>query len=238
MRLSGWRRGPRGVVGEAGSVGLRVRARAGETIVIRSSCRPLASCASISRASAKNFQSPRFHGTEFRTKCGGHCVRSFGETRTYGELAAQIGAPKASRAVGAANGRNPIRSSCLATGHRIQGLADGFGGGLPMKRNCSSHEQARNQIALSSWVDRAPSVLRRVSDETRSRKKSHFTTRRAERIVFAATDWSLDRGKHRCRSSLSDRSRNPTSQSRARAESYVASHPSAADTLESLRAGG
>jgi methylated-DNA-[protein]-cysteine S-methyltransferase len=59
----------------------------------------------------------------------------YGETRTYGEIAAQIGAPGASRAVGLANGRNPI--SIIVPCHRVVGSTGGltgYGGGLHRKR--------------------------------------------------------------------------------------------------------
>jgi methylated-DNA-[protein]-cysteine S-methyltransferase len=58
----------------------------------------------------------------------------FGETRTYGELAKQIGRPEASRAVGAANGRNPL--SIVVPCHRVIGASGkltGFAGGLEAK---------------------------------------------------------------------------------------------------------
>jgi len=59
----------------------------------------------------------------------------YGETRSYGDLARQIGAPAAVRAVGAANGRNPI--SIMAPCHRViggNGSLTGFAGGLDAKR--------------------------------------------------------------------------------------------------------
>ena len=59
----------------------------------------------------------------------------FGETRSYGEIAATIGAPRASRAVGAANGRNPI--PVIVPCHRVigaDGSLTGFGGGMERKR--------------------------------------------------------------------------------------------------------
>ena len=59
----------------------------------------------------------------------------YGETRSYGELAAAIGRPGASRAVGLANGRNPI--AIVVPCHRVigaDGSLTGFGGGLPRKR--------------------------------------------------------------------------------------------------------
>lgn len=58
----------------------------------------------------------------------------FGETRTYAEIAAQIGRPRAVRAVGAANGKNPL--SIVVPCHRVigsNGKLTGFAGGLEVK---------------------------------------------------------------------------------------------------------
>jgi len=58
----------------------------------------------------------------------------YGETVSYGEIAARLGKPKAMRAVGAANGRNPI--PVIIPCHRVigsNGKLTGFGGGLPTK---------------------------------------------------------------------------------------------------------
>lgn len=58
----------------------------------------------------------------------------YGETTTYGELATELGNPKASRAVGLANGKNPI--PIILPCHRVigkNGSLTGFGGGLPVK---------------------------------------------------------------------------------------------------------
>jgi methylated-DNA-[protein]-cysteine S-methyltransferase len=58
----------------------------------------------------------------------------FGETRSYGQLAKQLGNPRATRAVGAANGRNPI--SIIVPCHRVigsSGKLTGFAGGLEAK---------------------------------------------------------------------------------------------------------
>ncbi len=58
----------------------------------------------------------------------------YGETVSYGEIAARIGKPRAMRAVGAANGRNPI--PVIIPCHRVigsNGKLTGFGGGLPTK---------------------------------------------------------------------------------------------------------
>jgi methylated-DNA-[protein]-cysteine S-methyltransferase len=59
----------------------------------------------------------------------------YGETESYGELAARIGAPAAAREVGTANGRNPI--SVIVPCHRVigaDGSLTGYGGGLERKR--------------------------------------------------------------------------------------------------------
>lgn len=60
----------------------------------------------------------------------------YGETRTYGELARQLGSPGAARAVGLANGRNPV--SIVVPCHRVVGSGGaltGYGGGLDRKRH-------------------------------------------------------------------------------------------------------
>ncbi|MCP1469816.1 methylated-DNA-[protein]-cysteine S-methyltransferase [Sphingobium sp. OAS761] len=67
----------------------------------------------------------------------------FGETRSYGQIARQIGRPTASRAVGAANGRNPL--SIVAPCHRVvgaDGALTGFAGGLAAKQWLIEHERA------------------------------------------------------------------------------------------------
>lgn len=59
----------------------------------------------------------------------------YGETTSYGEIARRLGRPHAYRAVGAANGRNPI--PIIIPCHRVvgaDGSLTGFGGGLPIKR--------------------------------------------------------------------------------------------------------
>ncbi|GAB3433514.1 methylated-DNA--[protein]-cysteine S-methyltransferase [Actinophytocola sediminis] len=66
----------------------------------------------------------------------------YGETVTYGELAAQIGRPSAARAIGHANGHNPI--SIIVPCHRVIGAGGaltGYGGGLPRKRFLLDHER-------------------------------------------------------------------------------------------------
>jgi methylated-DNA-[protein]-cysteine S-methyltransferase len=67
----------------------------------------------------------------------------FGETRSYGQLAKQLGNPQAMRAVGAANGRNPI--SIIVPCHRVigsSGKLTGFAGGLETKAQLLSLEES------------------------------------------------------------------------------------------------
>ena len=67
----------------------------------------------------------------------------FGETTSYGALAAGLGHPGAARAVGLANGRNPI--AVIVPCHRVigaSGALTGFGGGLERKRTLLDHEAA------------------------------------------------------------------------------------------------
>jgi methylated-DNA-[protein]-cysteine S-methyltransferase len=71
----------------------------------------------------------------------------FGETRTYGELAKQLGTPTASRAVGAANGRNPV--SIVVPCHRVIGASGkltGFAGGLETKAQLLSLESREDSL--------------------------------------------------------------------------------------------
>jgi methylated-DNA-[protein]-cysteine S-methyltransferase len=78
------------------------------------------------------------------------CDIPFGETRSYGQLAKAIGKPSAMRAVGAANGRNPI--AIVVPCHRVigaDGSLTGFGGGLERKKFLLSLEQGQ-ELRLSA----------------------------------------------------------------------------------------
>jgi len=91
------------------------------------------------------------HGTAFQQAVWRALLDiPYGATRSYGELARVIGRPTASRAVGAANGSNPI--SIIVPCHRVIGASGqltGYGGGLPMKRWLLDHERgARAQLPL------------------------------------------------------------------------------------------
>ena len=83
-------------------------------------------------------------GTEFQCTAWNALQQiPFGETRTYSEQAKIIGRPKACRAVGAANGKNPI--SIVIPCHRVvgaDGSLTGFAGGIEVKRFLLDHETA------------------------------------------------------------------------------------------------
>ncbi len=81
-------------------------------------------------------------GTDFQQQTWNSlaCI-PYGTTWSYAELAKKVGSPKAVRAVGAANGRNPI--PIILPCHRVigsNGALTGFGGGLPIKKWLLEHE--------------------------------------------------------------------------------------------------
>ena len=91
----------------------------------------------------KDFDLPlHLIGTEFQKQVWRQLMKvSFGRTASYKEIADKIGRPKAMRAVGQANHRNPV--PIIIPCHRIIGANGhlvGFGGGLDMKRFLLSHE--------------------------------------------------------------------------------------------------
>lgn len=84
-------------------------------------------------------------GTEFQRRVWAALLTiPYGETRSYGEIAHQIGSPGASRAVGLANGHNPI--GIIVPCHRVigsNGSLTGYGGGLNRKRQLLDMEKQR-----------------------------------------------------------------------------------------------
>lgn len=89
-------------------------------------------------------------GTEFQRRVW-HALLTipFGDTRSYGEIAGQIGAPGAARAVGLANGHNPI--AIIVPCHRVIGASGsltGYGGGLDRKRSLLALETSRSSPTL------------------------------------------------------------------------------------------
>lgn len=89
-----------------------------------------------------------FRGTEFQRRAWSALLTiPYGETRSYRQMAEHIGNPTAVRAVGAANGRNPI--SIIAPCHRVIGMngdLTGFGGGLDAKAHLLALEAPQRQL--------------------------------------------------------------------------------------------
>ena len=84
-------------------------------------------------------------GTEFQRRVWEALTTiPYGETRSYGQIALQIGSPGASRAVGLANGHNPI--GIIVPCHRVigaNGNLTGYGGGLDRKKSLLDMEKNR-----------------------------------------------------------------------------------------------
>jgi methylated-DNA-[protein]-cysteine S-methyltransferase len=97
----------------------------------------------------REFELPlEFMGTEFQCRAW-RALRTipYGETRTYADMARQIGQPTAVRAVGAANGRNPL--SIIVPCHRVigaSGALTGFGGGLDAKAKLLALEAPQRSL--------------------------------------------------------------------------------------------
>lgn len=102
------------------------------------------------RGALKQFNLPlRPRGTTFQNRVWA-ALREipYGETASYGEIARRIGMPGAARAVGAANGRNPI--PIVVPCHRVigsQGRLTGYGGGLEIKRKLLELERSEALVA-------------------------------------------------------------------------------------------
>ncbi|WP_426010013.1 methylated-DNA--[protein]-cysteine S-methyltransferase [Aeromonas salmonicida] len=89
------------------------------------------------------------HGTAFQQAVWqALCDIPYGETRSYGDIARTIGKPAAVRAVGAANGRNPL--SIIVPCHRVigqNGSLTGYAGGLPIKQQLLALECDQSRSA-------------------------------------------------------------------------------------------
>ena len=99
----------------------------------------------------KDFDLPlHLSGTDFQVQVLQELRRiPYGETRSYGDIAKRIGRPKAMRAVGAANGRNPI--PIIVPCHRVIGSSGdltGFGGGLDTKEALLRLEAENSDVLL------------------------------------------------------------------------------------------
>jgi methylated-DNA-[protein]-cysteine S-methyltransferase len=127
------RRDPRGAV--------EILARAPRGSVLAQAERELAEYFAGRRTEFSLRLAPR--GTDFQRAVWKALERiPFGATRSYADIARAVGRPEAVRAVGAANGRNPI--SIVVPCHRVigsDGSLTGYAGGLPMKRWLLEHER-------------------------------------------------------------------------------------------------
>jgi len=99
----------------------------------------------------KNFEIPlQFTGTGFQKKVWNELLKiPFGQTRTYLQIAHELGDKNATRAVGLANGKNPI--SIIAPCHRVigsSGKLTGFAGGIENKRILLELEQNASSLKL------------------------------------------------------------------------------------------
>ena len=95
--------------------------------------------------SRRDFELPLdLQGTEFQVAAWNALAEiPYGRTASYGQQAASIGRPKAVRAIGGANGRNPV--AIVLPCHRIvgaDGSLTGFGGGIAVKKWLLDHEQS------------------------------------------------------------------------------------------------
>jgi methylated-DNA-[protein]-cysteine S-methyltransferase len=126
--------------------------------VLHPSCEPLQKTArqleEYFKGERRDFDLPlRLEGTEFQKRAWRNLLEiGYGETRSYGEQARRIGNANASRAVGLANGKNPI--PIVVPCHRVigaNGSLTGFGGGIDRKRWLLAHERlhAHNRQPMS-----------------------------------------------------------------------------------------
>ncbi|MFO0568054.1 MAG: methylated-DNA--[protein]-cysteine S-methyltransferase [Polyangiaceae bacterium] len=103
-----------------------------------------------------------FDGTPFQCQVWRALGRiPCGETRTYAAIAREIGRPRAVRAVGAANGDNPI--ALVLPCHRVSGSdgsLTGYGGGIARKRWLLGHERAGRSCGARSRRSGGPAALR------------------------------------------------------------------------------
>jgi O-6-methylguanine DNA methyltransferase len=124
-------------VGAAASVSARLRANPQSLVESTENLRPyLDQLRQYFAGERREFTLPLdLHGTEFQLRCWHALLEiGYGEIRTYAQLARTVDSPKGFRAVGAANGANPV--SIIVPCHRViasDGTLGGYGGGLEVK---------------------------------------------------------------------------------------------------------
>jgi methylated-DNA-[protein]-cysteine S-methyltransferase len=122
-------------------------AEQGDDAILREARRQLAA---YFKSDLKTFDLPLApQGTDFQQRVWNALLKiPFGKTSSYADVAVKIGAPKAMRAVGAANGRNPI--AIIVPCHRVigaNGALTGFGGGMERKQFLLALEQGQKPLA-------------------------------------------------------------------------------------------
>jgi methylated-DNA-[protein]-cysteine S-methyltransferase len=145
--------------GTAGTAGTGAAASPADAAVLAETARQLAEYFDGARQA---FDLPlALAGTAFQRAVWAALLRiGYGQTVSYGELADQIGRPTAARAVGMANGSNPV--SIIVPCHRVvgaDGSLTGYGGGLGNKRRLLDLERAGRLPAAASLAG-APLVIR------------------------------------------------------------------------------
>jgi len=140
-----------GVVGIA--FGERGPAQAAVTTLARAHLEAAtAALADYFRGTPPHLPALDLRGSDFQREVWRALVQiPWGEVRTYGELAASLGRPGAARAVGAANGQNPV--AILVPCHRVVavgGRLGGYSGGLDVKRRLLAHEAAHGPVLRPS----------------------------------------------------------------------------------------
>jgi methylated-DNA-[protein]-cysteine S-methyltransferase len=132
----------------------------------------------------------------------------YGQTATYGQIAERVGQPRAVRAVGAANGDNPL--PIVVPCHRIVGSAGeltGYGGGLPLKERLLGLEGAlpRGEESWEAWAARRaaaqPSLLIGPRSTRVFCRPTCRYTRRLSRVpaTFGSSDEARREGYRACR---------------------------------------
>jgi methylated-DNA-[protein]-cysteine S-methyltransferase len=160
------------VVDEQGAL-RRLEFRKGRRAPQRASRNDAARCAHVLGQLAEYFEGGRREfelalapeGTPFQQAVWSELCRvPFGSRVSYGELARRIGRPAAVRAVGAANGANPI--AIVIPCHRVvgsDGSLTGYGSGLPIKQWLLDHEAGLRRLPLGELNTAGPRGPRPVS---------------------------------------------------------------------------
>jgi methylated-DNA-[protein]-cysteine S-methyltransferase len=137
-----------------------------------------------------------FQGTDFQKQVWAALLTiPFGQTRSYSEIATQIGNVNAVRAVGAANGRNPI--SIVAPCHRVIGASGdltGFAGGLANKMLLLSLEAGQTSIEAEAEADGQADMFaaeEKTETEAKAQVKSEAQTKPPRHAPSRGTQASL-----------------------------------------------